>query len=87
MVYFRELEEITLDDLVDKTLSCSHIIGYTDQPESHDVRGHWLAALSDENVRCLAMGAVIIQQARDAVKEKTGFTCTAGIASNKVNII
>jgi nucleotidyltransferase/DNA polymerase involved in DNA repair len=45
-----------------------------------------LAALSDENIKCLAVGAVIIQQARDAVKEKTGFTCPAGIAHNKVNI-
>ena len=86
MIYLRELEKVTLDELVDKTLSCSHIIGYTDLGDSSDVRGQWLAALSDENVRCLAMGAVIIQQARDAVKEKTGFTCSAGIACNKVNI-
>jgi nucleotidyltransferase/DNA polymerase involved in DNA repair len=82
----RELEIITLEELVDKTLACSHIVGYTDQTDRDKVRGQWLAALSDENIKCLAMGAVIIQQARDAVKEKTGFTCSAGIAHNKVNI-
>ena len=43
-----------------------------------------MAALSDENVKRLAMGAIIIQEARDAVKQKTGFTCSAGIAHNKV---
>ena len=70
---------------MDKTLACSHIPGYTDQFDGDDVRGQWLAALYDENIKRLAMGAIIIQQARDAVKEKTGFTCTAGIAHNKVN--
>jgi catabolite regulation protein CreA len=69
-----------------KTFPCSHIVGYTDQTDRVKVRGQWLAALSDESIKCLAVGAVNIQQARDAVKEKTGFTCPAGIAHNKVNI-
>lgn len=83
--YSRELQNVTLEELVEKTLACSHIIGYTGQAES--MKGQWLAALSDENVKLLAMGAVIVQQAREAVKKKTGFTCSAGIAHNKVNYI
>ena len=43
-----------------------------------------MAALSNENNKCLAMGALIIQKAREAIKEKTGFSCSAGIAHNKV---
>ena len=81
-----ELENTSLEELVDKTLVSTHIIGYTDEAvtDGHRCRGQWLAALSDERNKCLAMGAVIIQRARDAVKEKTGFTCSAGIAHNKV---
>lgn len=82
----RSLESITLESLADQTLKCCHIVGFTDQPSSdaHDVKGQWLAALSNERNRYLAMGALIIQKAREAVKEKTGFTCSAGIAHNKV---
>ncbi|XP_028393439.1 DNA polymerase eta-like [Dendronephthya gigantea] len=80
----KKLEMISLEELVDKTLACSHVIGYTDTTDSSDIRGRWMAALSDDKIKNLAMGAIIIQEARDAVKEKVGFTCSAGIAHNKV---
>lgn len=76
---------ISLEELVDKTLACSHVIGYTDTTDISDIRGHWLAALSDDSIKNLAMGAIIVQEARNAVKQKAGFTCSAGIAHNKVN--
>ena len=78
---------MSLEQLAEQTLACSHIVGFTDGQDSsdcHDQKGVWLAALSDRNNRRLAMGALIIQEARKAIKEKTGFTCSAGIAHNKV---
>ena len=37
----------------------------------------------DSNLN-LAIGAIVVNEMRDAVLEKTGFTCSAGIAHNKV---
>lgn len=78
---------MTLESLAEETLKCCHVVGFTDQASSgrSDVRGQWMAALSDENNKRLAMGALIIQKAREAIKSKAGFTCSAGIAHNKVH--
>ena len=84
----RSLESTSVEHLAEETLCCSHIIGFTKKdtcdPECRDVKAQWLAALSNEQNRRLAMGAILIQKAREAIKEKTGFTCSAGIAHNKV---
>ena len=35
----------------------------------------------------LAVGAVVVKEMRNAVYQKLGFTCSAGVAHNKVNIV
>ena len=48
----------------------------------------WKASLQeDENIRKLAVGAIIVSEMRDAVLKETQFTCSAGIAHNKVRQI
>ena len=45
----------------------------------------WKASLQDdENIRKLAVAAIIVSEMRDAVLKETQFTCSAGIAHNKV---
>ncbi|NXO76205.1 POLH polymerase, partial [Sitta europaea] len=47
----------------------------------------WLASLSFDNPDCpdlqLTMGAVIVEEIREAVEAATGFRCSAGISHNK----
>ena len=48
----------------------------------------WKASLQeDENIRKLAVGAIIVSEMRDAVLKETQFTCSAGISHNKVRQI
>ena len=48
----------------------------------------WKASLQeDQNIRKLAVGAIIVSEMRDAVLKETQFTCSAGIAHNKVRQI
>ena len=35
----------------------------------------------------LAVGAVVVREMRNAVYQKLGFTCSAGVAHNKVSIV
>ena len=53
-----------------------------------DMYQQWANTLreSEENFN-LAVGAVIANDMRNAVKEKTGFSCSAGVGPNKVNFL
>ena len=53
----------------------------------------WLESLSNSesldsyNDKRLAYGALIVENMRKAVREKTGFHCSAGISHNKVCVV
>lgn len=58
----------------------------------HETTGDWLESLESSELPSmsdlkLAIGAEIVGRMRDAVYQRTGFRCSAGIAHNKVNII
>jgi len=45
----------------------------------------WRASLEDdENIRRLAVGAIMVSEMREAVLKETQFTCSAGVAHNKM---
>ena len=58
--------------------------GYDQQYHREELLSHWLAGEGAGEERCLAMGAVIAREMRMAVWEEAGFSCSAGIAHNKV---
>ncbi|CAA9996650.1 unnamed protein product [Nesidiocoris tenuis] len=70
------------------------VVGYSkessnDEAERFEGTSSWLkdiysSGLEDVNVRKLAVGAVIVEEMRQAIFEKTGFRCSAGIAHNKI---
>ena len=48
----------------------------------------WRASLEDdENIRRLAVDAIIVLEMREAVLKETQFTCSAGVAHNKVRLV
>ena len=59
-----------------------------EQIQSTDLFRQWKTQLecSDDSYR-LAIGAVLARRMREAVYEKCGFTCSAGIGPNKVCIL
>lgn len=76
-----------LDEIAKKSAESTFLEGFTaDDKEDKDVdTDAWRASLeSDENVRRLAVGAIIVSEMREAVLQETQFTCSAGIAHNKV---
>lgn len=76
-----------LDEIAKKSAESTFLEGFTaDDKEDKDVdTDAWRASLeSDENVRRLAVGAIIVSEMREAVLRETQFTCSAGIAHNKV---
>ncbi|XP_048580274.1 DNA polymerase eta isoform X2 [Nematostella vectensis] len=57
----------------------------SDTTISDELQKEWLSQLeASPYLRNLAAGAVIAAEMRHAVLEKTGFTCSAGVATNKV---
>ncbi|KAI5072525.1 hypothetical protein GOP47_0012631 [Adiantum capillus-veneris] len=64
----------------------SHILGLSEvgQEWSITVKGWLSRSILDPKDRMLANGAIIIAELRKAVLTETGFTCSAGIAHNKM---
>eukprot|EP00795_Rhopilema_esculentum_P013193 gene13193-4002_t len=80
----------TLDEIAAKLLETTHIIGIstqedrnkdTAQSDALDVLKQKLTIDSNLN---LGVGAIVANEMRDAVLERTKFTCSAGIAHNKM---
>ncbi|XP_040583703.1 DNA polymerase eta [Lepeophtheirus salmonis] len=61
-----------------QTLPNTNVVGF----EKNQVH-KWLEDLNADDTR-LSIGAYIMEQVREAVFEKTGFRCSAGIAHNKI---
>ena len=82
------VEEVAMD-----TFKNTHLVGYDNKEFSGDesaILGSelfkaWLEVLkNNQNYFRLAIGAVIAHKMRQAVTEKTGFSCSAGVGPNKV---
>ena len=87
------MEEVALS-----TFISTNIVGFDNKENdqlknsedviSCDLYKQWLCCLkNNEEIYRLAVGAVIADKMRKAVKEKTGFSCSAGIGQNKVNAL
>ena len=95
-VFFRELPNYTVEEVALSTFQSTNIVGFDNKENDHlkksediilcDLYKQWLCCLkNNEETYRLAVGAVIADKMRKAVKEKTGFSCSAGIGQNKVN--
>ena len=84
---------MTKEEIATKSMCCSCVEGYTSEPSGEAADGNfkettgfiqWLNALEDEDTSMLAVGSLIVAEMRAAVLKDTTFTCSAGIAHNKV---
>ena len=76
-----------LDDIAKKSADSTFLEGFMidDGDDKHVDTDAWRASLEDdENIRRLAVGAIIVSEMREAVLKETQFTCSAGISHNKV---
>ena len=89
----RYKSKYTLEEVAVQLLKTSHVICVSDpegDPKSEeniresDACEVLKRKLTSESNLNLAIGAIIANEMRDAVFEKTRFTCSAGIAHNKV---
>ena len=90
-IYFnRKLSSMSINEIAERSAASTFLEGFmvdngNTQTFDNDA---WKASLQeDENVRKLAVGAIIVSEMRDAVLKETQFTCSAGIAHNKVRQI
>ena len=93
---FRYTDKYTLEEIALKTFETTHLVGLdnievnVDKEEllKCDLFKQWTNTLRNNKDNFnLATGAVIANDMRNAVKEKTGFSCSAGIGPNKVIIL
>ena len=83
---------MTKEEVAAKSMACSHVEGHTlvsqgcgdGKPEETVDYQDWLADLDNEDTLMLAVGSLIVDEMRAAVSKDTSFTCSAGIAHNKV---
>lgn len=76
-----------LDEIAKKSAETTFLEGFMadEQEGKHVDTNAWRASLqNDGNIRRLAVGAIIVSEMRKAVLKETQFTCSAGIAHNKV---
>ncbi|KAJ7518246.1 hypothetical protein O6H91_21G061000 [Diphasiastrum complanatum] len=70
---------------LDKEALKSHVVGLATDGDATVEVGHWLQRKdAEQNDQLLACGAAIIAELRTAVLSETQFTCSAGIAHNKM---
>ena len=74
--------------LVRSSSACAHLPSVASSTNRHceDLLS-WLAGEGSREERCLAVGALIATEMRRAVWEEAGFSCSAGIAHNKVLLV
>ncbi|XP_031567727.1 DNA polymerase eta-like [Actinia tenebrosa] len=89
----RKMTEMDLSDIVTESWKTSFIEGFTPSKETEDEKKGskeeglkaWRIALEDDpSLRRLAIGAIIMSEIRKAVLTETTFTCSAGVAANKM---
>ena len=88
--FYRKLSSMGINEIAERSAASTFLEGFmvdngNTQTFDNDA---WKASLQeDENIRKLAVGAIIVSEMRDAVLKETQFTCSAGIAHNKVRQI
>lgn len=81
------MSRLDIDEITEKSAETTFLEGFmTVNGDNTTVdREAWRASVeNDENIRRLAVGAIIVSEMREAVLKETQFTCSAGIAHNKV---
>ena len=79
-----------IGEIAEKSATSTFLEGFMidDGDDKHVDTTAWRASLEgDENIRMLAVGAIMVSEMREAVLKETQFTCSAGIAHNKVRRI
>ena len=79
-----------IDEIAEKSAASTFLEGFMidDGDDKRVDTTAWRASLEDdENIRRLAVGAIIVSEMREAVLKETQFTCSAGVAHNKVRYI
>ncbi|XP_063297640.1 DNA polymerase eta [Pelobates fuscus] len=96
----KRLQEMGIESLSEQLLPSTHVQGYpqfctgskcTELPKEEQRRSgveQWLASIPVPDERSpemlLTVGALIVEEMREAVEKETGFQCSAGISNNKV---
>ena len=78
---------MSLEEIAQQSVASTAIEGFMidDGAEKCVDLAAWQAAVrDDENIKRLAIGAIIASEMRAAVLKETQFTCSAGVAHNKV---
>ena len=81
------MSAMDLDEIVKKSAATTFLEGFMIDDGGSKCVDHdaWRASVEDdENIRRLAVGAIIASEMREAVLKETQFTCSAGVAHNKV---
>ena len=85
----RRMSTMDIDEIAEKSAASTFLEGFMiDVGDDKRVdTTAWRASLEDdENIRRLAVGAIMVSEMREAVLKETQFTCSAGIAHNKVRL-
>ena len=83
----RKMNQMEIHEIAEKSAATTFLEGFMiDNGDSKTVDFEaWRASVTDdENNRRLAVGAIIVSEMREAVLKETQFTCSAGVAHNKV---
>ena len=83
------MSTMDIDEIAEKSAASTFLEGFmiADGEDKQVDTNAWRAALeNDENIKRLAVGSIIVAEMREAVLKETQFTCSAGIAHNKVRI-
>ncbi|KAK3745543.1 hypothetical protein QZH41_012463, partial [Actinostola sp. cb2023] len=80
----RKASEMAVADIAKESWESSFIEGFTKQGNEQDKEA-WISALEESpSLRNLAVGGILASEMRKAVLTETTFTCSAGIAGNKM---
>lgn len=81
------MSRLDIDEITEKSAETTFLEGFMTVNGDNKIvdREAWRASVeNDENIRRLAVGAIIVSEMREAVLKETQFTCSAGIAHNKM---
>ena len=79
-----------IDEIAEKSAASTFLEGFMidDGDDKRVDTTAWRTSLEDdENIRRLAVGAIMVSEMREAVLKETQFTCSAGVAHNKVRLV
>lgn len=81
------MNTMEIEEIAEKSAATTFLEGFMTDGGDNKIVDHdaWKTSLEeDENNRRLAVGAIIVSEMREAVLTETQFTCSAGVAHNKM---